>query len=126
MFQGESLAPSFLRTAYNRWVEDNTEDGKHMPQRVFKAHMQARGWTLDRNTRRWVRPPVEVTRTNWGELARLSSSHEPTADDIAANQAELDVIAAEERAQAVAGGYPSVEAMHEHESEQRQSDSSAP
>ena len=122
-YQGAQLAPRSLRTAYNIWAED-AENAMPMSQRIFKAHMQARGWGQgkDDDGRRWVRPAVKVTRTNWGELARLSALHELTAEEIAAEQAELDAIAAEEWARAEAGGYPSVGAMYEDERLKREAE----
>jgi putative DNA primase/helicase len=117
------MTPSALRENFNGWAKDNTDSVK-LSQRQFKAHMEARGWkqekTEDGTSRQWIAPSKKVIRVNWGEQARIAAAHEPTADEIAAAEAENAAIAIEEQRQADEGGYPSVEAMYEHERLQRE------
>lgn len=70
-----SFAPVALRGLYNEWAKDNTEDGAKMSQRVFKAHMEARGWTQEADSkgiRRWTPPGRPVRRVNYSEMARAA------------------------------------------------------
>jgi putative DNA primase/helicase len=126
LYPGPDLGLTALRDNYNTWARANLDDYEPLSQRIFKRYMAASGCKQDTDgTKRfWVLPEKRKPKINFAELSRLGALHEPTPEEIAVYEAENAAIDEEDQQRAIDGGYPSVEAMYEHERLQREAEAS--